>query len=309
MDNNKIMIVGTGNVGASIAFAILNQKTAVNEIILTDIIAKDAEGEAMDLRDALTVAPSYIKIKNGTYADAKDCDIVVITAGAAQKQGESRLSLLKRNANIIKGMVGQIMESGFNGIFLVISNPVDILSYLTYKFSGLPAEKVIGSGTILDSSRLSERIASVLNVHPKSVHAYQVGEHGDSSVSLWSSANMGGQNINNLLPQQTREDISTFVRNKAYDIIEKKGATYYGIATCAVQIIDSIFNDENRVIPVSTYDNFSDVYYGFPAIIGRNGIVRKLDLALSEHEKIALQKSINELKKSISTIDLQREDD
>ena len=154
MDNNKVMIVGTGNVGASIAFAALNQRTPINEIVLTDIMADDAEGEAMDLRDALPVAPSYIKISNGTYADAKDCDIVVITAGAAQKPGESRMDLLKKNIGILKDMVAQIMESGFNGIFLVVSNPMDVLTYYTLKFSGLPAEKVIGSGTVLNSARL-----------------------------------------------------------------------------------------------------------------------------------------------------------
>lgn len=150
MDNNKIMIVGTGNVGASIAFSLMNQRTAVNEIILTDIIAKDAEGEAMDLRDALAVAPSYVKVSAGTYAQAKDCDVVVITAGANQKPGETRLDLLKKNVNILKGMVEQIMASGFNGIFLVVTNPMDVLTYFTWKFSGLPAERVIGSGTVLD---------------------------------------------------------------------------------------------------------------------------------------------------------------
>ena len=174
MDNNKIMIVGTGNVGASVAFALVNQRTAVNEIILTDIMADDAEGEAMDLADALAVAPSYVKIKNGTYKDAGDCDIVVITAGAAQKPGETRLELLKKNAKILKDMTGQIMESGFRGIFIVVTNPMDVLTYLTYKYSGLPAEKVIGSGTILDSARLRQRIAGYLDVNPKSVHAYQV---------------------------------------------------------------------------------------------------------------------------------------
>ena len=212
MDNNKIMIVGTGNVGASIAFALVNQRTAVNEIVLTDIIAKDAEGEAMDLNDALAVAPSYVKIKNGTYKDAKDCDVVVITAGAAQKPGETRMELLKKNVNILKGMVEQIMASGFNGIFLVVTNPMDVLTYYTWKFSGLPAEKVIGSGTVLDSARLRKRLASYLNVNPKSVHAYQVGEHGDSEITLYSTADMGGQKISTMLPKETLKGISEFVR-------------------------------------------------------------------------------------------------
>ncbi len=302
MDNNKIMIVGTGNVGASIAYALINQRTAVNEIILTDIIAKDAEGEAMDLRDALSVAPSYVKIKNGTYQDAKDCDIVIITAGAAQKPGETRMDLLKKNANILKGMVDQIMASGFDGIFLVVTNPMDVMTYLTMKFSHLPSERVIGSGTVLDSARLRGRIASYLNVNPKSVHAYQIGEHGDTELTLWSLADIGGQKITELLDKKTRAGISDFVKNEAYDIIDKKGATYYGIATCVVQIINCIFNDEMRVLPVSSYDHFSDTSFGFPSVVGRQGVARRLDLKLSEHEGVELQKSINALKKAISSI-------
>ena len=302
MDNNKIMIVGTGNVGAFIAFAIMNQRTSVNEIILTDIIAKDAEGEAMDLRDALAVAPSYAKIKNGTYADAKDCDVVVITAGAAQKPGETRMELLKKNVNILKGMVEQIMSSGFNGIFLVVTNPMDVLTYYTMKFSGLPTEKVIGSGTVLDSARLRTRIADYLNVNPKSVHAYQIGEHGDTELTLWSLADLGGQKVTDFLSKDIRNGISDFVKNEAYDIIEKKGATYYGIATCVVDILNCIFNDELRVLPVSSYDHFSDTSFGFPSVVGRSGIIRRLDLKLSEHEGVELQKSINALKKAISSV-------
>ena len=296
------MIVGTGNVGASIAFALLNQRTAVNEIILTDIIAKDAEGEAMDLTDALAVAPSYIKIRNGTYKDAKDCDVVVITAGAAQRPGETRMELLKKNVNILKGMVEQIMESGFNGIFLVVTNPMDVLTYYTWKFSGLPAEKVIGSGTVLDSARLRFRLGSFLGVNPKSIHAYQVGEHGDSELTLYSLADLGGQKITSILPKETLKDISEYVRNEAYDIIEKKGATHYGIATCCVQILNCILNDEMRVLPVSSYDTFSDTCFGWPTVVGREGIVRRLDIKISEKEGIELQKSINVLKDAISQI-------
>lgn len=296
------MIVGTGNVGASIAFALLNQRTAVNEIILTDIIAKDAEGEAMDLRDALAVAPSYIKIKNGTYADAKDCDIVVITAGAAQKPGETRLELLKKNVNILKGMVEQIMASGFNGIFLVVTNPMDVLTYFTYRFSGLPAERVIGSGTVLDSARLRTRIADYLSVNAKSVHAHQIGEHGDTELTLWSLADVGGQKVTDLLFKDIRDGISDFVKNEAYDIIDKKGYTCYGIATCVAQILNCILNDEMRVLPVSSYDHFSGTSFGWPTVVGRQGIIRRLDLKITEKEGIALQKSINTLKKAIGSV-------
>ncbi|MBR3138182.1 L-lactate dehydrogenase [Candidatus Saccharibacteria bacterium] len=302
MDNNKVMIVGTGNVGASIAYALINQRTAVNEIVLTDIIAKDAEGEAMDLRDALAVAPSFIKIKNGTYKDAKDCDVVVITAGAAQKPGETRMHLLKKNANILKGMIEQIMASGFDGIFLVVTNPVDVLTFLTMKYSGLPAEKVIGSGTVLDSARLKNRIASYLNVNPKSVHAHQIGEHGDTEFTLWSLADVGGQKITEMLPVKIREDISNYVKNEAYDIIDKKGATFYGIAACVVQILNCILNDEMRVLPVSSYDDFSGVSYGFPSVVGRAGVIRRLDLKISEKEGIMLQKSINAIEKAIKSV-------
>lgn len=304
MDNNKIMIVGTGNVGASIAFALLNQRTAVNEIILTDIIAKDAEGEAMDLNDALAAAPSYIKIKNGTYKDARDCDVVIITAGAAQKPGESRLNLLKKNVNILKGMVEQIMNSGFDGIFLVVTNPMDVLTYYTMKFSDLPAERVIGSGTVLDSARLRRRIAGYLEINPKSIHAYQIGEHGDSELTLWSLAEAGGQKITDLLPKKTLEEISNFTKNEAYEIIERKGATYYGIATCVAQILNCILNDERRILPVSSYDHFSGTSFGFPSVVGREGIIRRLDLKINESEGIELQKSINTLKKSINSIKL-----
>ena len=302
MDNNKVMIVGTGNVGASIAFAITQQRTAVNEIVLTDIVARDAEGEAMDLVDALAVSPSYVKISNGTYKDAKDCDIVVITAGAPQRSGETRLQLLKKNVNILKGMIQQIMDSGFDGIFLIVTNPMDVLTYFALKFSGLPAERVIGSGTVLDSARLQQRTASYLNVNPKSVHAYQVGEHGDSEVTLWSLADVGGQKIEDLLDSGMREDISEFVRAKAYEIIERKGATYYGIASCVVQIINSILNDEMRVLPVSSYDGFSGTCFGWPSVVGREGVIRRLDVKLSEKEGIDLQKSINVLKDAQSKI-------
>ncbi|MDO4507964.1 MAG: L-lactate dehydrogenase [Candidatus Saccharibacteria bacterium] len=305
MDNNKIMIVGTGNVGASIAFSLMNQRTAVNEIILTDIIAKDAEGEAMDLRDALAVAPSYVKVSNGTYKDAKDCDVVVITAGAAQKPGETRLELLKKNVNILKGMVEQIMDSGFDGIFLVVSNPMDVLTYFTWKFSGLPAERVIGSGTVLDSARLRTRIASYLNVNPKSVHAYQIGEHGDSELTLWSLAEVGGMKVSEMLSEKTLSEISDFVANEAYEIIDKKGATYYGIATCVAQILNCILNDEMRVLPVSSYDHFSGTSFGFPSVVGREGVIRRLDIKISEAEGIKLQKSINVLKKSIESVKIK----
>ena len=294
------MIVGTGNMGASLGFCLVNQRTAISELILTDINADDAEGEAMDLRDTLAVSPAYMRICSGTYKDAEDCDIVVITAGAPQKPGETRMDLLKKNAKIIKDMVGEIMGSGFNGIFIVVTNPMDVMTYLVQKYSDLPPEKVIGSGTILDSARLRFRISEELGVSPKSVHAFQVGEHGDTEFSLWSAASLGGQPLEKLIPNRKRQDIEDYVRDEAYEIISKKGATYYGIGACVAKLINCILGDERRVLPVSSYDSYSDVYYGFPAVIGREGVIRKLDLELSEKEGIKLQKSINALRAAIS---------
>lgn len=296
------MIVGTGNVGASIAFALLNQRTPVNEIILTDIDTADAEGEAMDLCDALAVAPSWLKIRAGSYREAKGCDICVLTAGANQKPGETRTDLLQKNAAITKSVVGDIMESGFDGIFLVVANPMDTLSYLTYRYSGLPAERVIGSGTLLDSARLRYKIADYLSVHPKSVHAYQIGEHGDSEFTLWSTANLGGESLLHLLTDHERHEIEHYVRDEAYMIIEKKGATHYGIGVCAVQIINCILNDERRVMPVSSLDEATGIYNGYPAVVGRQGILRRLDLQLTEQEGIKFQQSVNILKQTLSQV-------
>ena len=300
---NKVMIVGTGNVGASCAYCLVNQRTAVSELVLTDIVADDAEGEAMDLRDTLAVAPSYLKIRSGTYADAGDCDIIVITAGVPQKPGESRMDLLKKNAAIFKDMVGQIMASGFKGIFLVVSNPMDVLTYLTYRYSGLPAEQVIGSGTVLDSARLRYRIAERLDVHPKSIHAFQVGEHGDTEFALWSTATLGGQPLSEYLDKQAQAEIEDYARNEAYEIINKKGATYYGIGACVTKIINCILGDERRVLPVSSLDDFTGVYTGFPAVVGRQGVIRRLGVHLSEEEGMKMQKSVNTLKEAIKQVE------
>ena len=291
------MLVGTGNVGTSVAYTLVNQRTAVNELILTDINQADAEGEAMDLEDALAVAPSYLKIRAGNYSDAKDADIVIMTAGAPQKdQNETRLQLLDRNKAILKSIVDPIMASGFDGIFIVISNPVDILAYYTWQYSGLPAEQVIGSGTILDSDRLRLRLGQRLGVHPKSVHAYMVGEHGDSELALWSSATVGGEPINRLVDQSARDEIEKSVRNKAYSIIQKKGATYYGIGAATARIINCILSDERRILPVSSLDDYADLYNGWPAVIGRHGIIRRLNLELSEQEGIKFEQSNNALR-------------
>lgn len=298
--SNKVMIVGTGNVGMSYAYALVNQRTAVNELVLVDINQADAEGEAMDLRNALTVAPSYLKISSGSYSDAGDCDIVVITAGVPQKPGESRLDLLKKNASILRDMIGQIMAAKFDGVFVIVSNPLDVMTYLAWRYSGLPPERVIGSGTVLDSARLRFRLADRLGVNPKSVHAYQIGEHGDSEFALWSSADIGGQKIANLLNKQELYDIEDAARKEAYEIINKKGATYYGIGSCVAMITNCILSDENRILPVSNYDEFSDTYNGFPAVLGRYGIKRRIGLDLDEEEQDKFNNSIGIIRQAIN---------
>ena len=299
---NKVMIVGTGNVGMSYGYALVHQRTSVNELVLVDINTEDAEGEAIDLRDALAVSPSYLKIHSGSYADARDCDMIVITAGVPQKPGESRMDLLKKNAAIFKDMIGQIMASGFKGIFLVASNPMDVMTYITWKYSGLPASQVIGSGTVLDSSRLRYRLSRRLHVHPKNVHAYQVGEHGDTEFALWSCANVGCQNIRDLLDDQNLDEIENYARNEAYEIIKKKGATYYGIGSCLAMITNCILNDENRILSVSNYDDLSGTYNGFPAVLGRKGIVRRLGLQLDAKEQQKLDHSIQTLREAIAEV-------
>ena len=299
---NKVMIVGTGNVGASIAFALINQRTAVHELILTDLDVADAEGEAMDLSDALATAPSFLHIKTRDYTAAKDCQVCIITAGANQKPGETRTELVQKNAKIITSITEQIMQNGFNGIFLIVSNPVDTLTQLVQKVSGLPPERVIGSGTVLDSARLRFELATKLSIHPKSVHAYQVGEHGDTELALWSLANAGSEKITRLFKPTELAEIENNVRNKAYEIINRKGATYYGIGAAIIQILNSILNDERRILSVSNYDDFNNIYYGYPAVVGRAGIHQRLELELSETEGIKLQKSINAVRQTLANI-------
>ena len=300
---NKVMIVGTGNVGASLGYCLVNQRTPVNELVLVDINEEDAEGEALDLRDALAVSPAELRVRAGTYADAGDADIVVITAGAPQKPGETRMDLLNKNAKIFKEMISAIVKSGFKGIFLVVTNPMDVMTYLTWKYSGFESDRVIGSGTVLDSARLRQKIAEKLLVNPKSIHSFQVGEHGDTEFALWSLATVGGEPLINLLEPNEREEIENYARQEAYDIINKKGATFYGIGACVTKIICSILGDEHRVLPVSSYDMFTGVYNGFPTVVGRKGVERRLELTLTEEEGIKFQKSVNALKKAIEAIE------
>lgn len=299
---NKVVIVGCGNVGMSYAYALLNQKNSVNELVLIDLDKDRIEGEVMDLNHCLAFAPSKIDIKAGNYSDCSDAKIVVIAAGANQEVGETRMDLIHKNSKIFKSIVDNVMNSGFNGVFLVATNPVDVMSYLTYKYSGLPSNQVIGTGTSLDTSRLRYIIADKLDINPKNIHAYVVGEHGDSEFVLWSSAIIGTQNINDFLTLDDKNSIHLKVKNAAYEIINRKGATYYGIGMCLVKITDAILNDKNCVLTVSVYNKQNDVYIGLPVVLGINGVKKNMYINLDGEELVNMQKSVNVIKDAINKV-------
>ena len=301
--NNKVVIIGCGNVGMSYAYALLNQRTYVNELVLIDLDKDRITGEVMDLNHCLAFAPSKIDIKVGDYSDCMDAKIVVIAAGANQNPGETRMDLINKNSKIFKSIINEVMQSGFNGIFVVATNPLDVMTYLTYKYSNLPANKVIGSGTSLDTARLRYMVGNKLNINPKNVHAYVIGEHGDSEFIPWSNANIGLQKINDYLNNEDMTIIENEVRNAAYEIINKKGATYYGIGMCLVRITNAILGDENSIITVSNYDKENDVFIGLPAILNKNGVKDKIYVELNKDETEKLQNSINTIKDAIKKVD------
>lgn len=304
-DNQKIILVGDGAVGSSYAFSLVTQNIA-QELGIIDIDKARTEGDALDLSHALAFT-SPKKIYSASYSDCHDADIVVITAGAAQKPGETRLDLVKKNMRIFKDIIGQIMDSGFDGIFLVATNPVDILTYATWKFSGLPKHRVIGSGTSLDSARFRQEISTLLDVDARNVHGYILGEHGDTEFPVWSHANVAGLQIyewikeNPGVDEQALVDVFFKVRDAAYDIIEKKGATFYGIAVALTRITKAILDNENAVLPISAYLDGeygqSDVYIGVPAIINRQGIRKVVEIPLNDSERSKMTHSAETLRK------------
>jgi len=300
--NYKVVIIGCGNVGMSYAYALINQRTYVNRLVLIDINKERTEGEVMDLNHCLPYAPSKISINIGDYDDCIDARIVVIAAGANQKPGETRTDLIHKNAIIFKDIVSKVMASGFNGIFLVATNPLDVMTYLTYKYSGLPSNQVIGTGTSLDTARLRLMIGKKLCINSKDIEAYVIGEHGDSEFIPWSNANISLQNIKDFFKEEELTEIESNVRNAAYEIINKKGATYYGIGMCLVRITNAILGDENSIIALSVYDEENDVYVGLPAIINKKGAERRVYLKLTEEETEKLQNSINVIKQNINSI-------
>ncbi|MDN6842796.1 MAG: L-lactate dehydrogenase, partial [Staphylococcus equorum] len=255
--NNKVVLIGDGAVGSSYAFALVAQGVA-DELVIIDLDEEKVKGDVMDLNHGAPYGDSPVKIKAGAYNECTNADLVVITAGAAQKPGETRLDLIEKNTQIFKGIVSEVMKSGFDGIFLIATNPVDVLTYVTYKVSGLPKEKVIGSGTILDTARFKYELAEEFGVSPGSVHGQIIGEHGDSELAVWSQANIAGQSLYQFLKddpekQHRVEEIFTNTRDAAYDIIQAKGATYYGIAMGLLHITKAILNNQNVVLTVSSY--------------------------------------------------------
>jgi L-lactate dehydrogenase len=306
---NRVVVVGTGFVGSSYAFALLNQGVT-EELVLIDVNKEKSEGDAMDLNHGLPFAPAPTKIWFGDYQDCKDADIVVLTAGANQKPGETRLDLVDKNVKIFKSIVNEVMANGFNGIFLVATNPVDILTYATWKFSGLPKERVIGSGTILDTARFRYVLGEYFQVDTRNVHAYIIGEHGDTELPVWSHADIGGRPILEIVHEKeeySRDDLERLfinVRDAAYHIIQRKGATYYGIAMGLVRLTKAILQNENSILTVSAYLDGeygqNDIYIGVPAIVNRNGIREVLELKLNEEEKEKFAYSAKVLKEVMS---------
>lgn len=303
--HKKVILVGDGAVGSSYAFSLVNQGIA-QELGIVDIFKEKTQGDAEDLSHALAFT-SPKKIYSADYSDAHDADLVVLTSGAPQKPGETRLDLVEKNLRITKQVVTEIIASGFDGIFLVAANPVDILTYATWKFSGFPKERVIGSGTSLDSARFRQALAEKLDIDARSVHAYIMGEHGDSEFAVWSHANVAGVNLEEFLKDsrgvKEEELVELFesVRDAAYSIIEKKGATFYGIAVALARITKAILDNENAVLPLSTfqegqYEGVEDLYIGQPAIVGDKGIVRPVNIPLNDAELQKMQASAKQLK-------------
>lgn len=300
--NNKIVLVGCGNVGMAYAYALLNQKVYANELVLIDINKDKVIGEAMDLNHCLAYSPSKIKVKAGDYIDCKDAKIVVIAAGANQNIGETRMDLIHKNSIIFKSIVKKVMDSGFEGIFLVATNPLDIMTYLTLIYSGLPKNKVIGSGTTLDTARLRFMLSEKLDICPKNIEAYVIGEHGDSEFIPWSNANIALKKISSVLTKDEMIKIEKDVRNSAYEIINKKGATAYGIGMCLVRITNAILEDKKIILPVSSWDKQNEICISTPAVVGKNGVNEKIFIPLTEEEKLKLINSINVIKEAIKDI-------
>jgi L-lactate dehydrogenase len=310
----RVAVVGTGAVGSTFAFALLLSGLA-SEILLVDANERKAEGEAMDLLHAVPFARTA-HVWAGPIEDCRGAAVTVISAGAAQRPGETRLDLVQKNAAIFRELVPRIAEANPDGIIVVATNPVDVLTYLTYRISGLPAARVIGSGTILDTARFRMLLAEHYGVDPRSVHAHMAGEHGDSEVPVWSSANIAGMPLRDFgtttgigNDPAALERIYTDTRDAAYQIIERKGATFYAVAAGLVRIVQAILRDQHTVLSVSSlirdYYGISDVYLSLPTVIGRHGVERIVPLGLSADEAAGLRRSAGLLRETIGVLGLE----
>lgn len=313
MNIQKVAVIGCGFVGASAAFSLLH-KGLFSEMVLIDANHKKAEGEAMDLSHGRPFV-HRMKIYAGTYDDISDCALIIITAGANQKPGETRLDLVHKNVAIFKSIIPEITKRNFEGILMVVANPVDILTYAALKISGYPKERVFGSGTVLDSARFRYLLSEHLNVDSRSVHAYIIGEHGDSELAVWSGANVAGIDINDFCElrghyshEESMQRIYETVRDSAYEIIERKGATYYGVGMAVSRIAEGIVRDEHSVLSVSSLMEgeygLNDVCISVPTIVSQKGAEQVLEIPLNDIEKEKLKKSAEELHKVLEGLDL-----
>lgn len=314
---HKVTIVGAGSVGATIAYTMV-QRGLASEIVLVDINNEKALGEAMDIDQCTPYCKNPVNIYAGGYDDAKDSDIVIITSGIARKPGQSRLELAQTNVNIIKDIASKVTVQAPNAIYIIVSNPVDVLTYAFIKFSGLPENKVIGSGTILDTARLRAKIAQLYSINQQNVHALVLGEHGDTSFIPWSVASVSNVPIENywesIVYKETHttsfdyEEVTEFVRKSGGTVIARKGATYYAIATSVCHICSCIFGGIDTALPVSTMHNgeygISDVCISTLAIVGNNGISGKVMLPLTDEEQKKLEASAAKLKEVINSLDI-----
>lgn len=308
----KVVIVGTGMVGMSYAYSLVNQ-SACDELVLIDVNRQRAEGEAMDLNHGLAFAGTNMMIYAGDYDDCRDADIVVISAGVAQKPGETRLDLLKRNAEVFRMIIEPVTSSGFNGIFLIATNPVDIMTRITCELSGFNARRVLGSGTALDTARLRYLLGAYMKTDPRNIHAFVMGEHGDSEFVPWSQTLLATKPILEICQEEPElvdfhrlTEIEEEVRTAAYKIIEAKKATYYGIGMAMTRITRAILGDERSVLTVSAMLRGEygqrDIYVGVPCIINQNGIQRVLQLGLTDEEQQKLERSCDTLRESYEGI-------
>ncbi len=307
VNNRKVAIIGCGFVGSATAFALM-QSGLFSEMVLVDVNHQKAEGEAMDISHGEAYARP-MNIYAGNYDDIADAAIIIITAGANQKPGETRLDLVQKNVGIFKTIIPEIAKRNYQGILLIVANPVDILTYTALKLSGLPENRVIGSGTVLDTARFREILGTHLGVDSRSVHAFIVGEHGDSEIAVWSTANVAGVPINKFCELrghynhvQAMKKIAEDVKNAAYEIIERKTATYYGIAMALKRICEAIVRDEKSVLPVSNMMHgaygIDDITLSMPAVVGKNGVEVQMPISLSMEEATALKKSADILKET-----------